>query len=61
VIGHEEPTLRRRFGPTYDRYRATVGRWCLDGPDDTRSRSEMIDASLARNPRFERLLTARAN
>ena len=27
VIGYEEPTLRRRFGTTYDRYRATVGRW----------------------------------
>jgi protein-S-isoprenylcysteine O-methyltransferase Ste14 len=27
VIGYEEPTLRRRFGPAYDRYRATVGRW----------------------------------
>jgi protein-S-isoprenylcysteine O-methyltransferase Ste14 len=27
VIGYEEPTLRRRFGPAYERYRATVGRW----------------------------------
>jgi protein-S-isoprenylcysteine O-methyltransferase Ste14 len=27
VIGYEEPTLRRRFGPAYDRYLATVGRW----------------------------------
>ena len=27
VIGYEEPTLRRRFGTTYERYRATVGRW----------------------------------
>jgi protein-S-isoprenylcysteine O-methyltransferase Ste14 len=27
VIGYEEPTLRRRFGPAYDRYRGTVGRW----------------------------------
>jgi protein-S-isoprenylcysteine O-methyltransferase Ste14 len=27
VIGYAEPTLRRRFGTTYDRYRATVGRW----------------------------------
>jgi protein-S-isoprenylcysteine O-methyltransferase Ste14 len=27
VIGYEEPTLRRRFGAAYDRYRATVGRW----------------------------------
>ena len=27
VISYEEPTLRRRFGPAYDRYRGTVGRW----------------------------------
>jgi protein-S-isoprenylcysteine O-methyltransferase Ste14 len=27
VIGYEEPTLSRRFGPAYERYRATVGRW----------------------------------
>jgi protein-S-isoprenylcysteine O-methyltransferase Ste14 len=27
VLGYEEPTLRRRFGPSYERYRATVGRW----------------------------------
>jgi len=27
VIGYEEPTLRRRFGPAYERYRATVSRW----------------------------------
>jgi protein-S-isoprenylcysteine O-methyltransferase Ste14 len=27
VIGYEEPTLRRRFGPAYERYRKTVGRW----------------------------------
>ena len=27
VIGYEEPTLRRRFGPAYERYRTTVGRW----------------------------------
>ena len=27
VIGYEEPTLRRRFGPAYERYRETVGRW----------------------------------
>jgi protein-S-isoprenylcysteine O-methyltransferase Ste14 len=27
VIGYEEPTLRRRFGPAYERYRAKVGRW----------------------------------
>lgn len=27
VIGYEEPTLRRTFGPDYERYCATVGRW----------------------------------
>ena len=27
VIGYEEPTLRRRFGASYERYAATVGRW----------------------------------
>jgi protein-S-isoprenylcysteine O-methyltransferase Ste14 len=27
VIGYEEPTLRRRFGTSYDRYTRQVGRW----------------------------------
>ena len=27
VIGFEEPTLRRQFGDSYDRYTRTVGRW----------------------------------
>lgn len=27
VIGYEEPTLRRQFGASYDRYTQTVGRW----------------------------------
>lgn len=27
VIGYEEPALRRRFGPAFERYRASVGRW----------------------------------
>ena len=27
VIGYEEPTLRRRFGPSYDEYTQQVGRW----------------------------------
>jgi protein-S-isoprenylcysteine O-methyltransferase Ste14 len=27
VIGYEEPTLRRRFGASYDRYTQQVGRW----------------------------------
>lgn len=27
VIAIEEPTLRRRFGASYDRYTRTVGRW----------------------------------
>ncbi|MGH3116813.1 MAG: methyltransferase family protein [Vicinamibacterales bacterium] len=27
VIGYEEPTLRRRFGASYERYTRQVGRW----------------------------------
>jgi len=27
VIGYEEPTLRRQFGASYERYTQTVGRW----------------------------------
>jgi len=27
VIGYEEPTLRRRFGESYERYTRDVGRW----------------------------------
>jgi len=27
VIGYEEPTLRRRFGASYDQYTRRVGRW----------------------------------
>ena len=27
VIGYEEPTLRRRFGASYDEYTQQVGRW----------------------------------
>jgi protein-S-isoprenylcysteine O-methyltransferase Ste14 len=27
VIGYEEPTLRRRFGASYDEYTRRVGRW----------------------------------
>jgi protein-S-isoprenylcysteine O-methyltransferase Ste14 len=27
VIGYEEPTLRRRFGDSYERYTRQVGRW----------------------------------
>jgi protein-S-isoprenylcysteine O-methyltransferase Ste14 len=27
VLGYEEPALRRRFGASYDRYAASVGRW----------------------------------
>ena len=27
VIGYEEPTLRYRFGASYERYRQAVGRW----------------------------------
>ena len=28
VLAYEEPTLRHRFGESYDRYRAHVRRWC---------------------------------
>ena len=27
VLGYEEPTLKRKFGPEYDTYRANVRRW----------------------------------
>jgi protein-S-isoprenylcysteine O-methyltransferase Ste14 len=27
VVGFEEPTLRRQFGDSYDRYTRAVGRW----------------------------------
>jgi protein-S-isoprenylcysteine O-methyltransferase Ste14 len=27
VLGYEEPTLRRRFGPSYEAYAQRVGRW----------------------------------
>jgi protein-S-isoprenylcysteine O-methyltransferase Ste14 len=27
VIGYEEPTLHRLFGPSYEEYRRNVGRW----------------------------------
>jgi protein-S-isoprenylcysteine O-methyltransferase Ste14 len=27
VVGYEEPTLRRRFGESYERYTRAVGRW----------------------------------
>jgi protein-S-isoprenylcysteine O-methyltransferase Ste14 len=27
VIGYEEPSLRRRFGESYERYKRNVGRW----------------------------------
>jgi protein-S-isoprenylcysteine O-methyltransferase Ste14 len=27
VLGYEEPTLRGRFGPVYERYTRDVGRW----------------------------------
>lgn len=32
VIGIEEPTLRRSFGPDYERYKATVNRWLPGKP-----------------------------
>ena len=27
VMGYEEPTLRRQFGESYERYTRSVGRW----------------------------------
>jgi protein-S-isoprenylcysteine O-methyltransferase Ste14 len=27
VVGYEEPTLQRMFGPEYTLYRGNVGRW----------------------------------
>jgi protein-S-isoprenylcysteine O-methyltransferase Ste14 len=32
VIGYEEPTLRRRFGPSYEAYWAAVPRWVPQRP-----------------------------
>lgn len=32
VIGYEEPSLGRRFGPAYERYRGTVRRWLPGRP-----------------------------
>ena len=32
VIGYEEPTLRRRFGRSYDEYTKQVGRWIPSFP-----------------------------
>ncbi len=32
VVWYEEPTLSRLFGPEYDAYRATVGRWIVRRP-----------------------------
>jgi hypothetical protein len=32
VIGYEEPTLRRRFGPSYEAYCAAVPRWVPQRP-----------------------------
>jgi protein-S-isoprenylcysteine O-methyltransferase Ste14 len=38
VIGYEEPTLRRQFGASYERYTRTVGRWIPRWPDRLSSR-----------------------
>jgi protein-S-isoprenylcysteine O-methyltransferase Ste14 len=32
VMGYEERTLRRRFGPAYQEYRRTVPRWLARPP-----------------------------
>jgi protein-S-isoprenylcysteine O-methyltransferase Ste14 len=35
VIGYEEPTLRRKFGATYEGYRRAVPRWMPRPPPNT--------------------------
>ena len=35
VVLYEEPTLARRFGPSYEKYRATVSRWLVRKPTAT--------------------------
>ncbi len=37
VIGYEEPTLRRRFGDTYDAYVRAVSRWIPRPPSQRRA------------------------
>jgi len=37
VIGFEEPTLRRQFGASYQRYTRTVGRWIPRFPSGSSS------------------------
>lgn len=32
VVVHEEPTLTRKFGASYERYRASVSRWLIRVP-----------------------------
>jgi protein-S-isoprenylcysteine O-methyltransferase Ste14 len=36
VLAYEEPTLSRRYGPAYDRYRASVPRWLPRIPREPR-------------------------
>lgn len=38
VIGYEEPTLRRRFGSSYESYTQQVGRWLPRLPPSRSSR-----------------------
>src|SRR5207253_11109575 len=38
VVGYEEPTLRRTFGPGYVAYCETVGRWWPGRPHDVEPR-----------------------
>ncbi|HEU5217430.1 MAG TPA: isoprenylcysteine carboxylmethyltransferase family protein, partial [Gemmatimonadales bacterium] len=33
IIGYEEPTLRRMFGDSYERYARRVGRWIPSFPE----------------------------
>jgi len=37
VVGYEEPTLAKRHGASYERYRRTVDRWRPKRPDDAGS------------------------
>lgn len=37
VMGYEEPTLRQRFGPEFDSYVRSVGRWLPNSSSSLRS------------------------
>lgn len=46
VIGYEEPTLRRRFGESYDEYTRQVGRWI----PRSRSRATHVTSASGASP-----------